>query len=168
VKALEKIERERGGVDWFLSMLPTGPNRLPGDLDACLEAWEASGRQGFASFAVNPKEFGVMLKVGKSGGRTIIFDKGGCYWTSGTGDCFATPAGYRAYFEDQKVNGEFHILPDINTYQPVEPWQTLEVDTPEQWELCEFWFKRKIANVYPVMNGQNPYVVYGKEASSGT
>jgi N-acylneuraminate cytidylyltransferase len=160
VHAVEWIKARYREFDILYNTMTTNPCRLPGQLDKGMEIWRANGSQGIMSWAYCPQEFMVDRRVGEHAGITIITDKNKNFWTAWTGDSICTVDSYLSMVkltvsDDDPSHDCYVLTKNLAWHTPIALWQTYEVDTPEQWEVAEYFFKKKILDVY----GDDPYGV---------
>lgn len=152
IAAVEYLQNAGYPIDGFISLLPTSPCRRRGDLDKLINLWYRH-RYHDNIFAYNPRETVIMVNVKDTdGGVNVIFDKAHKYFTFAAGDCVSHYPWFKTYIEYLKqVKEEYpNIMLGI---VPLDQWQCQDTDTEEQWEIAEYWFKKKMLDVY----GDNPY-----------
>jgi molybdopterin-guanine dinucleotide biosynthesis protein A len=152
--ALQKIDPERR-YSRFMCLMPTVPCRLPGDVAKLIDF--ANRTSYFATVTgYCQKETCILMRVDDVGGVFTIFDKGYRYWTSAMSDMICDRAVYEAM--SPRVIEHDDIEPKVYGVSPIKIWQMADCDTEEQREYAEFWFQRKIIDVY----GRNPYERKGR------
>jgi pseudaminic acid cytidylyltransferase len=152
LKAMKHIRDNVHFFDHAVCALPTTPCRVPGDFDRLVENYRR-GRYRYSIFGYNPREAQLFIKLEKDEGVSLIFDKDHGYYTWCAGDNatnIETTQMFVDYQEGKVIEGFLKMLLGI---VPVKQWQCQDTDTPEEWEIAEYWFKRKVIDVY----GKNPY-----------
>lgn len=147
--AMQNIDPEKR-YDRFVSMLSTVPCRRPGDIDMMIRLSYAEKRFCIIS-GYNPRETTVCVKLVDGSAVEVIFDKTYRYYTWTGGDAVMSRQDYEKTTAHVLV--EERMEPQIYGILPIEKWQCQDVDTDEEWEAGEYWFKKKVLDVY----GKNPY-----------
>jgi CMP-N-acetylneuraminic acid synthetase len=138
-------------LNGVVSLLPTCLCRLPGDIDRLISNWKTK-KYKYSIFGYNPKELLVFSKLEGDEGVQIIFDKNSNYYSFISGDNVSTMEVVTQIWNYQKENKECFVN-FLYGVTPIEQWQCQDVDTLDEWEVGEYWFKRKVIDVY----GEYPY-----------
>jgi pseudaminic acid cytidylyltransferase len=148
--AMRWVEREVGPFEFMCTLLSTGPCRRPTQID---EAMDLLYKRTFweVMYAYNPKECSVLIKLNDGGAVSILFDKDQRHYTWTGGDGMFQTVYYDRYTSEILKHERF--WDQLYGIIPLELWQCQDTDTEEQWEVAEYWFKRKVLDVY----GPNPY-----------
>ena len=68
-------------------------------------------------------------------------------------DAVTFPENARAWNEKTLKTGDLRLNFDVCGHVPIKLWECHDADTEDQFEASEYWFKRKMIDVY----GQRPY-----------
>ena len=155
VKALDWIKVNR---DWepelLMTMLPTWPCRDTGGVDAGIKMEQEFG-WWMTYWGYSAQETGIHRKLRNGAAICVLSDKEWRYvkWTAG--DSVSLVTSYREYVDRLLVGDidDLNIMYDPTGIVPIKLWQVQDTDTEEQFEAAEYWFKRKMIDVY----GENPY-----------
>jgi N-acylneuraminate cytidylyltransferase len=153
VKALDWIEANREWkTDVLLTMLPTGPCRAREHVDAGIaEEWKS--KWWYTLWGYAPQETWIQQELSIGGMATIFLDKEGRYVSWVGHDAVTFPENARAWNEKTLKTGDLRLNFDVCGHVPIKLWECHDADTEDQFEASEYWFKRKMIDVY----GQRPY-----------
>ena len=144
--ALDVIEEQAGSVPGTVVFLQaTSPLRRPGDIDAAVERFESTGADSLFSMSVLDDFTVWRMEDGRLKGFT--FDP----WRRGMRQDRAP-----MYLE----NGSIYIFKSsvlrhygnrigrrLEMYE-MEPWQSHEIDGPDDAELCAYYFKNRLERAW--------------------
>ena len=151
-------KRHVGNINCVITDFVVSPLRKPDDYDRIIEAFcekmsspnpdAVSGIEQMTSASKTDYWYGA-----KSGDRLIplyLSDvPNGRWWPTYVGVGTLGVLSPRAY-EAVNVAGDLH-LPAIPNTGPwlfeTEEWQEVHIDRPDEWDLAEFWFQKKIGGI---------------------
>ena len=159
--AIEEIRKDRPDLDTILTILPTSPLKHPFDLDESIRLFRKMPRDGMV-FPTVPEQETVVYERGGEDGKTpvpIIGDKSRAYMTQGGAWNVCSPDVYMqvtnlSLVRDSEIDGQAKELIKslqrdyenypLEWYYPLQEYQQFDIDSYEDFVICEAVFKRVI------------------------
>ena len=148
--AVEKIE-PFSMINSVTTILPTGPLRMPDDLDNLILAYYQN--EVPTTYAVKVREAVIYAEMAGGMCRRVLFDKKGSYLQQCTINAATRSAGYiknyEASFSEYSVPEMDELIENDKIaselfFIEARPWQIFETDTVEEFELCEILMQHYI------------------------
>lgn len=142
-------------METFVHVLPTSPTRRPDDIDNMIRLYKMGNGTSIFPF-VSRKETLIYEKCHEiiNTFQYRLFDNTGSYYEMALGmGCHNLRRYIDFHFHDNRFTFETDSLEDHAkhstgfTYMAipmiVEPWQFYDIDNYDEFELCEWYFKKK-------------------------
>jgi len=142
IHAIKTIKNIYGDeFDTVITMLPTTPLQLPGEMDNGIEMFRQTGSDYIGPLRPM-REMVVLKKTHPFRCRCVLFDKNYGYLAESNAWVVTTPEWYTAFnseISDLDVDlNKMENWPSTERYfLPAEYWQYADVDTAEEFEFAE-------------------------------
>jgi CMP-N-acetylneuraminic acid synthetase len=145
--AVDTLYDHFGDLDWsMVTLLPTSPMRMPGDIDKAVKMYQTVGHQVIGM--TGKRETFVFKRCAADQCEAVITDKMGKHLDVASGIATVNAASWYKWFIPQigtDLDSELNEMmqkpleyPNPRWYYvEYEPWQVFEPDVPDEFELCE-------------------------------
>jgi CMP-N-acetylneuraminic acid synthetase len=148
--------------DTFITLLPTSPLKTAQDIDNAYDTYQVRGNRMTVSVS-KLNEIIVVKDVGYCTGKAMFYDCEDKYFRYNGAISIVQKWFYKTGFNAGLLNGHGNMREDIlsgmaNVSELIDhswgssviglyvmpAWTQYDIDDIETWEICEYWFKKKI------------------------
>jgi len=148
--------------DTFVSLLPTSPLKTGQDITNAIDTYNMRGNRMTVSVS-KLNEVIIVKDVGYNTGKSLFYDSEDKYFRYNGAISVVQKWFYKTGFNAGLLNGQGNMRDDVlsgvaNISELIDhqwgnsviglyvmpAWTQYDIDDQETWELCEYWFRKKI------------------------